>query len=88
MQRVMYSTQLHATAKLVIYSSAKTGVSALVLHQLADLEEGNKQALLSRLAQDLAENFDGLAAGEQEAHGHPCYTRHLNVVVHVHQLVH
>ena len=55
---------------------------------MADLEEGDEQVLLARLAQNLAENFDGLATSEQEAHGHPCYTRHLDVVVHVHQLVH
>lgn len=54
----------------------------------ADLEEGDQQVLLACFAQDLAEHFDGLAAGEQEAHRHARHTRHLNVVVHVHQLVH
>ncbi len=53
----------------------------------AHLEVGDQQVFLASLAQDLAEDLDGLAPCQQEAHGHPSHTCHLNVVVHVHQLV-
>ena len=49
---------------------------------------GHEQVLLPGLAQDLAEHLDGLDAREQEGHGNARDARHLDVVVHVHQLVH
>lgn len=48
----------------------------------------HEQVLLAGLAQDLAEHLDGLAASKQEGHGNARHTRHLHVVVHVHELVH
>ncbi len=65
---------------------------SLVAHPLAGgrpagLDVGDEEAARARLAQQLREHLDGLAAGEQVAHGHACDPGHLHVVVHVHQLV-
>ena len=45
-----------------------------------------KPALL-RLAKNLRQHLDGLASGQEEGEGHAGDPRHLDVVVHVHQLV-
>lgn len=43
--------------------------------------------MLTAFAQNLGVNLDGLATVEQVGHWDPRHARHLNVVVHEHQLV-
>lgn len=60
----------------------------MIRFSIAHLDEGDDEALLARLAQQLGEDLDGLAFRQQEGHGHPRHARHLDVVEHIHQLVH
>mmetsp|Transcript_1105 Transcript_1105/g.3244 ORF Transcript_1105/g.3244 Transcript_1105/m.3244 type:complete len:294 (+) Transcript_1105:2233-3114(+) len=51
------------------------------------LERGDEEASLLRLPQNLGENFDALAPGQQKVQRYARDPGHFNVVVHVHQLV-